>query len=187
MISVIFPIFNCEELLNDSINSILNQTFKEFELICIDNHSTDSSLTILKKFEKQDSRIKIFSCDSTHNLSYFINYSIECSKKKYIYFHEPHFVLKHNSFESFINISETNKIDYLIFNYNIVNQNNDSNLRFDLDENFKIYDNFDLTSDFLFRIPISLGNTFFLKSFILENNFYFNENLYENFYKLRFS
>lgn len=187
MISVIFPIFNCERLLNDSINSILNQTFKEFELICIDNNSTDSSLTILRQFEKQDSRIKVFSCDENHDLPHFINFSIQCSENKYIYFFEPHFVLRSDSFESFLSISENNQIDYLIFNYDVVNQDNASNSRFDLDEDFKIYEDADLNSDFLFKIPISLGNAFLLKSFILESNFYFDENLYENLYKLRFN
>lgn len=187
MITVIFPIYNCEELLNNAINNILNQNFKDFELICINNYSTDSSLSIIKKFEKQDSRVKIFNCDSNHNLSYFINHCIETSKNKYIYFFEPHFILKNNTFDSLISISETTNIDYLIFNYEIIYQNNPINLKFHLDKNYEIYENIDLKSDFLFNIPVSLGNVFFLKSFLLSDNFYFNERLHENFYKLRFN
>ena len=185
MISVIFPIFNCEDLLTNAINNILNQSFNEFELLCIDNYSNDSSLNILRQFEKQDSRIKVFSCDSNCNLVYYINYCIESSKNKYIYFFDPHFSLKSDAFDFFITISENNKLDYLMFNYDVITQNNLPNLRFDFEDNFKIFERGD--HDFYFKLPISSGNVFFSKNFLLNENFHFDENFHEIFYKLRFN
>ncbi len=55
------PVYNAEKYLRDSINSILNQTFTEFELLMMDDGSTDGSRKILDEYAKKDGRIKIFS------------------------------------------------------------------------------------------------------------------------------
>ena len=61
MISIIVPVYNAELYLDRCIKSILNQTYREFELILIDDGSTDSSLSICKNYASQDSRIVIIS------------------------------------------------------------------------------------------------------------------------------
>ena len=58
-ISVIMPIYNSGKFLEESINSVLNQTFKDFELIIINDKSRDNSLKIVKKYMKKDRRIKL--------------------------------------------------------------------------------------------------------------------------------
>ena len=60
-ISVIMPVFNDEKNIKSSINSVLNQTLADIEIICIDDGSTDNSLNILKNFSKNDNRIRVFS------------------------------------------------------------------------------------------------------------------------------
>lgn len=59
MISIIVPIYNTEKYLSKCINSILQQTYQDFELILIDDGSTDNSLTICKKYSEKDERIKV--------------------------------------------------------------------------------------------------------------------------------
>lgn len=61
LLSVIIPVYNCENFLPRCLNSLLNQQFKKIEIICIDDGSTDRSLEILKHYEKNDNRIKVFS------------------------------------------------------------------------------------------------------------------------------
>lgn len=63
-ISVIMPIYNCEEYLKESINSVLKQTLQEWELLCIDDGSTDKSAEILKEYANADNRIRVFSQDN---------------------------------------------------------------------------------------------------------------------------
>lgn len=58
-VSVIIPVYNVEKYLRQCIDSILNQTLSELELICVDDGSTDSSLEILREYEKKDSRVKV--------------------------------------------------------------------------------------------------------------------------------
>ena len=58
-ISIVMPVYNSEKYLREAINSLQNQTYKKFEIICVDDGSTDQSLNILKKLQSEDSRIKI--------------------------------------------------------------------------------------------------------------------------------
>ena len=60
-ISVIMPVYNDENNLDRSIKSILNQSLNDFEIICVDDGSTDNSLSMLKNFSKKDNRIKVIS------------------------------------------------------------------------------------------------------------------------------
>ena len=59
-ISVIVPVYNCEDYLEESIKSILNQSFKDIEVICVDDGSSDNSLNILNELASSDSRLKVF-------------------------------------------------------------------------------------------------------------------------------
>ncbi len=59
--SVIMPVYNRAELVKQSIDSVLRQTFQDFELICINDGSTDNTLEVLSELEKVDSRIKVVS------------------------------------------------------------------------------------------------------------------------------
>lgn len=58
-LSVIMPVYNAEKFLKDSIESVLNQTFSDFEFIIINDGSTDNSLKIIKAYANKDERIKI--------------------------------------------------------------------------------------------------------------------------------
>ena len=61
MISIIIPVYNTERFIEDCIKSILLQTYSFFELILVDDGSTDNSLHICKRYEKVDKRIKVSS------------------------------------------------------------------------------------------------------------------------------
>ena len=60
-ISVLIPVYNAQQYLPDCLAAISRQTFEHFEIICVDDGSTDDSLQILKKFSQQDPRLRIIS------------------------------------------------------------------------------------------------------------------------------
>ena len=60
-VSIIIPVYNAEKYLGECLESLINQTLKEIEIICINDGSTDNSLTILKSYQKMDSRIKVIN------------------------------------------------------------------------------------------------------------------------------
>ena len=82
MISIGIPIYNAEIYLKDAIKSVLAQSFNEWELILIDDGSTDKSLEIAKSFN--DSRIKIFTDGVNKKLPYRLNQIIQLAKYEYI-------------------------------------------------------------------------------------------------------
>lgn len=69
MISVLVPVYNSEKYLSDCIESILNQTYEDFELILLDDGSTDGSYNIMEKFKDIDGRVKIFHKDNEKSVS----------------------------------------------------------------------------------------------------------------------
>ena len=58
-VSVIMPVFNCERYISEAINSVLEQTYKNVELIIVDDGSSDRSLEIAKKYESE--KVKVFT------------------------------------------------------------------------------------------------------------------------------
>jgi len=83
-ISVIMSVYNGEKYLAQSIESILNQTFKNFEFIIIDDASQDKSLKILKKYAHRDKRIKLLSNKKNMGLTKSLNKGLEQASGKYI-------------------------------------------------------------------------------------------------------
>ena len=61
LISIIIPVYNVEKYLTQCLDSVINQTYRNIEIICINNGSTDGSETILKEFQKNDKRIKVIN------------------------------------------------------------------------------------------------------------------------------
>src|SRR5690625_5271022 len=82
-ISVVIPLYNKEKHISRAVNSVLNQTYKNFELIIIDDGSTDGSLAVVEKFD--DSRIKVFTFKN-NGVSVARNLGIEKAKYSYIAF-----------------------------------------------------------------------------------------------------
>jgi glycosyltransferase involved in cell wall biosynthesis len=80
LISIIMPVYNAEAYLNTAIKSIVWQTYKNWELILINDGSTDESATILTKWAKKDSRIRILSQDTNKGLAYTLNSGVAEAK-----------------------------------------------------------------------------------------------------------
>ncbi|MBQ2886923.1 MAG: glycosyltransferase, partial [Alphaproteobacteria bacterium] len=85
MISVIMPVYNTASFLRKSIESVLNQTFINFELICVNDGSTDNSLDILNEYASRDSRIIIINQENM-GLSCARNSGLEVARGEYIAF-----------------------------------------------------------------------------------------------------
>ena len=105
MISVIVPVYNVEDYLHVCLNSILNQTFQDFEIICIDDESTDSSSEILEYFASKDSRIKILRNEGNIGLGPSRNRGIDAAKGKYIIFLDSDDWYSFDTLETFFNVA----------------------------------------------------------------------------------
>ncbi|WP_301082318.1 glycosyltransferase, partial [Thomasclavelia cocleata] len=102
MISIIVPIYNVEKYLDKCLESIVNQTYKNMEIILVNNGSTDNSLTIAKSWQYQDNRIKVFSIDNK-GVSYARNYGIKVSNGNYIAFVDSDDWIDRDMYETLMN------------------------------------------------------------------------------------
>lgn len=84
LVSVIMSVYNDSKYLSEAINSILNQTFKDLELIIVDDASTDESLAIIENFRLKDHRIKLLKNDKNLGLTANLNRMIEIAKGDFI-------------------------------------------------------------------------------------------------------
>ena len=85
LVSIIMPVYNCENYLDKSITSVLNQTLDNIELIIINDGSTDNSNKIIEKYLNKDNRIKYIN-QSNNGVSIARNKGIDMAKGKYIGF-----------------------------------------------------------------------------------------------------
>lgn len=116
LISVIIPIYNVENYLYDSIQSVLRQTYKNIELILIDDGSTDESLSICKKFQIEDKRIKIIT-QSNQGISYTRNVGLREAAGKYIIWVDSDDYIKKDMIEKLYYLIKKNDADMSICNY----------------------------------------------------------------------
>lgn len=109
MISIGIPFYNAQEYLEDAICSVLAQTFTHWELILIDDGSTDNSLNIAYKYQSIDNRIRVISDGKNMKLPYRLNQLIEESKGDFIARMDADDVMHPDRLEKQLNFLEDNK------------------------------------------------------------------------------
>ncbi len=125
-VSVIIPVYNVEPYLKECLNSIINQTLKDIEIICIDDCSTDNSYQILEEYSKKDNRIIILKNEkNTGGPSTARNKGIDLAKGDYLYFIDSDDYIENNFLEEMYNTAKEYNTD-IVSNLNIIENNNNN-------------------------------------------------------------
>ena len=179
-ISVIIPIYNVEEYLEECLDSVLNQTKDNLEVIMIDDGSTDSSGEIAKSYAEKYDNFQYHLIEN-NGLGHARNYAVPFATGKYIIFLDSDDIVVSDAYEKMFNLAEKNSSDLTICNVARFNSRKSwaSNLHkkifTDIETNTHITKNSNLIYD------TTSWNKLILKSFYLENNFQFPEHiLYED-------
>ena len=137
-ISIIVPVYNVEKHIEKCLDSILEQTLKEIELIVINDGSTDNSLKKIKKY-KEDKRIIIIN-KKNEGLTKTRNIGFKIAKGKYIYNMDSDDYLESNkALEKLYNKIEKDDLDILVFDfYREYKNKKEYSKNIDIDENKKI-------------------------------------------------
>lgn len=113
-LSIIIPVYNVEKYLQKCLESILNQDFKDLEVICVNDGSTDSSLEVLQEIKKNDARVVIID-KKNEGSGIARNLGLSASQGEYIYFIDSDDWLEDNVLGKIISKADELKTDILIF------------------------------------------------------------------------
>lgn len=189
-LSVIMPVYNTEKFLWEAIESILNQSFKDFEFIIIDDFSTDWSYKILQEYEKTDERIKLFQNKENMWISFTRNKLIELSNTNYIASQDSDDISELNRLELSYNFLEKN-LDYAVVAWDNVIIDEESNIIW-----YRKYSN-NIKNTIFKKSPISQPSSMFKKDLFLKVWWYDNNvnywledydlwlRIYLNWYKIK--
>lgn len=115
-VSIVMPVYNVENYIASSIKSVLNQTYKNFELIIVIDGSKDNSEAIAREFEKADSRVKVYT-KSNGGISDARNYGINIATGDFIYFLDSDDWIEPKLFEDNLKIIIQNNLDFIVFGF----------------------------------------------------------------------
>ena len=123
-ISVIMPVCNVEKYLASCLDSALNQTMQDIEIICINDGSTDSSLAILRSYEAKDSRIKVID-KANAGYGAAMNDGLAIAAGEYVAILESDDRVCDNAWETLYAIAEENELDFVRGDYYRSNEKGD--------------------------------------------------------------
>ena len=119
-VSVIMPIYNAYSYLRPALDSVLDQTLTELELICVDDGSTDHSLDILKEYQKRDSRVRIVT-ENNAGPSWARNKGLARARGRYVIFLDADDFFELTLLERMYERAERDNLDITISEYDLYN------------------------------------------------------------------
>ncbi len=122
-VSVVVPVYNVELYLKQCLDSLVNQTLKNIEIVCVNDGSADNSLSIIEQYAQQDDRITVVS-RKNGGLSAARNSGAAAARGKYLYFLDSDDFIVPNALERMFTISEKEKLDILYFGVQNYCENN---------------------------------------------------------------
>ncbi|WP_048190896.1 glycosyltransferase [Methanobacterium sp. SMA-27] len=198
-VSIIVPVYNVEKYLRQCVDSIVNQSLKEIEIICINDGSTDNSLQILEGYAQRDKRIKIIN-KRNEGLSAARNTGMEYATGEYIGFVDSDDFINEKMYENLYINAKSNKSDIVMCPAYVFDDNNpELNHKkpyFSLECLDKKFDNkvFDHTNtkNLIFKVNVTCWNKIYKSQFLNEigakfHKMYFEDNIffYETYLKAK--
>lgn len=182
-ISVIIPVYNCEEYLDESVGGILNQTFTDIEVICVDDGSKDNSLNILKDFAKEDSRLQVFHQENQGGGN-ARNFALTKATGKYLYFMDADDIICPEALEKCYGLCEEKNLDFMVFKATTYSENSkkyvaypyftmDKLYEFVGDEVFSIED----IGDLIFEFSVTPWGKLYNRDFVMKSGAQFAERI----------
>lgn len=183
-ISIVVPVYNVENYLVRCLNSLLNQTLKDIDIICVNDGSTDGSVEILKEFANKDSRIKIINKENG-GLSSARNEGMKYVTTDYVGFVDSDDWVEPDTYELALAAMEKNNVDIVCWGAKIVVENiEEDNIGVVLAKDYHNIKNVgykEINDSILCRTTVTVWNKLFKTKIINDNNLTFpNGLIYED-------
>lgn len=173
-VSIIIPVRNADKYLKECLESVVNQSLRELEIICVNDASKDNSLKILEEYSKKDKRLKIINLKEKSGQGHARNIGIEYASGEYIGFVDADDYIDLKMFEKMYSAITDKKADLsmcraLVYNdrTNVVNQEDDyySLACFNEKFNKKTFSHYDTTA-FWDKINVAVWNKLYRTGFL---------------------
>jgi teichuronic acid biosynthesis glycosyltransferase TuaG len=122
LVSIITPSYNSARFVQDTLNSVLNQSYQNWEMIIVDDVSSDDSIEVIKKFTEKDNRIKLIQLENNSGAAVARNKAIEMAKGKYIAFLDSDDLWKPEKLEKQIQFMKDNNSLLSYSNYTLIDE-----------------------------------------------------------------
>jgi len=122
LVSVIMPTYNCGKYIEESIQSVINQTYKNWELIIVDDCSKDNTEKIVSSYSRKDNRIKYIKFNENYGAAIARNTAIKQANGKYIAFLDSDDIWKNNKLEKQIKFMKDNNYYFTYTNYQLIEE-----------------------------------------------------------------
>ena len=175
-VSVVMPVYNSAKYLKECLNSLVRQTLKDIEIICVDDGSNDESLGILNEFHEHDDRILVFTQEN-QGAAEARNRGLKIAKGRYVIFLDSDDVFESDMLEKMYCKVEDSNVEMAICNFDVLAKRFESNNEYDMRKKHAYAGAFDIT-----KLPLN-GLVEFVhanpwtklirKSFLIDNNIVF--------------
>lgn len=176
LVSIIIPVYNGEKHIKKCLDKLSEQTYKEIEIIVLNDGSTDSTKSILNDISKENKKIKIINKNNT-GVSDTRNLGIKTATGEYILFLDSDDFLEKNAIEKMISKVDNENIDMLVFGFKVLGSNNRLN---DTDTLKNLLHSKDVKYDLINSIISTKNNIFgyvwramYSKNLLMSNNILF--------------
>lgn len=168
-ISIIIPVYNDGKYIQKSIESVLNQSLKDIEIICVNDGSNDDSLQILNKLSNENNCIKVFNQEN-QGPAIARNKGIQESNGEYIGFLDADdFFIDNNALKRVYNVAKINNANMVSGNIKLV----DSNGNFSPFKDLDYYKKDDVINPEEYGIPWAFYKSIYKREFLVRNSIYF--------------
>lgn len=177
-VSVIIPIYNAYDYLRPAMDSVLDQTLSDIEVICVDDGSTDHSLDILKEYRERDARVRIIT-ETNAGPALARNAGFKRARGEYVIFLDADDFFEPTLIEKLYTAATENDLDIAIARYDIYNSKKAVFRKNTENEHIRIFENGAVTSknqypDYILQSTTgSAWNKLFKKSFLADKNIHF--------------
>jgi glycosyltransferase involved in cell wall biosynthesis len=173
-ITVVMPVFNSDEFLCEAIDSILNQSHDNFEFLIIYDQSVDNSLTILNKYSKLDSRIRIINGNNT-GISGALNKGLELSQAEFIARMDADDISYPDRFEKQLKYLNKNELDICGCHHNIIDDRGNLLRKYTSPITHE-----SCCLSLAFEVPFAHPSVMIRKNFLYENNLRYGQSNFTN-------
>ncbi len=178
ILTIVIPVYNTEKYLRRCLESVINQTFRQFEIILINDCSSDNSSIILDEYAKKDNRIKLINLKENKGLSAVRNIGIQSSSGKYILHLDSDDWIEPTYINDLINMAIKNDADIVISDFYIDYDNGNKVYFSDQSSTEKVLNNYDCIKNICYGVASpAVWPKLIRKSLYISNNIFHPEGI----------